>query len=667
MHYVTRYPLFWSAIAIATGIAICNFITITIYIAISLATVMIACWVLLFYFFKPAFFLSLYATICIALGITAACYFHVPAPKLPYEEILAYKAKIIGEVQSGTKWNKCIVQSQSLLLANEKWIPFNTQIQLFYPSQNKNLEYGQELLVYGSPRFADTSTFKWQFDYKNYLANKNIYLLQYTKNIKSGTIHWSNFIIGSALTAREYASDKLSSLIPDEKTKAIAIALVLGKKDLLTPEISQQFAKVGALHALAVSGAHLMILVEIIMLALRNRDKDKTGRIKPSIAIFLTVLIWSYAFITGWSGSVLRAAIMFTFTIIGRLSKKNIPPLNSLGGSACILLLINPTILFDAGFQLSIMAVFGIIIISPSLEKLWKPKLKPLKFLWQITVIALAANLGTLILSAYYFHQIPTFFLIANLFIVPLTELALCSGILTVVFSSIPYVNQIAAWFTSFIIDTNTYLLSLINSLPYLNLFEVELSVLDVILFYAMIFCTIASVIYKRLIYLYAGALFTCLVQVHITYSDFKINLEAGNTLLYYQNELVSVHKNQILKSSFNPADSNKTDTGNLIPINSGIDILQFYSSQILIISSKEGWQKLHFTQNPSPHYVWFQGVLPYNLAKQSWLHKSTILASNLGSKSIQQLKSQADSLHIPCIALKSPMLIPEIPEHNSK
>ena len=102
MHYFTRYPLFWSAIALATGIAICNFITITSFIAISLASAMIAIWILAYSFFKPAFFLTIYASICVSLGILVASLFHVSPPKLPNEEILAYKGTIIGEVQSGT-------------------------------------------------------------------------------------------------------------------------------------------------------------------------------------------------------------------------------------------------------------------------------------------------------------------------------------------------------------------------------------------------------------------------------------------------------------------------------------------------------------------------------------------------------------------------------------
>ena len=97
-----------------------------------------------------------------------------------------------------------------------------------------------------------------------------------------------------------------------------------------------------------------------------------------------------------------------------------------------ILLVFNPLLLFDVGFQMSYAAVFAIVWIYPLLQKFWNPKKWLLKYVWQLLSVSIAAQIGVLPISLYYFHQFPGLFFISNLLIVPFLGLILGLGIVVI-------------------------------------------------------------------------------------------------------------------------------------------------------------------------------------------------------------------------------------------
>jgi competence protein ComEC len=134
--------------------------------------------------------------------------------------------------------------------------------------------------------------------------------------------------------------------------------------------------------------------------------------------------------LTGFSASVLRSAAMFTFIIFSDASNKSSSIHNTIGASMFVLLLWNPLLVMDVGFQLSYLALMGIVLWQPILQVLWNPDNKLLKHFWSIVSVSIAAQLATFPLAFFYFHQFPVYFLWANLIIIPVSSLILYLGML---------------------------------------------------------------------------------------------------------------------------------------------------------------------------------------------------------------------------------------------
>ena len=167
--------------------------------------------------------------------------------------------------------------------------------------------------------------------------------------------------------ARQFLLSSLKSNGIEGDQYAIASALILGSKDELGFEVKQAYATAGAMHVLAVSGLHVGIIFLILNTLLSALDTSKKGRIVK--AIILLIVLWSYALLTGLSPSVLRAATMFSFVIMGTVLNRKSSIYNTLAASAFFLLIINPNLLFEVGFQLSYIAVLGIVYLQPLIYK----------------------------------------------------------------------------------------------------------------------------------------------------------------------------------------------------------------------------------------------------------------------------------------------------------
>jgi competence protein ComEC len=159
-----------------------------------------------------------------------------------------------------------------------------------------------------------------------------------------------------------------------------------------------------------------------------------------------------FAFVAGLSASVVRAVTMFTFLAIGlSFQRKNVVEF-SLIASMFFLLIIKPMFLFDVGFQLSYLAVFGIIWVQPTLYKFWTPKLKIVNKFWQLFTVSIAAQAGILPLSLFYFHQFPGLFIASNLVVIPFLGAILIGGIVIILLSLINLLPQFLATIYGFVI-----------------------------------------------------------------------------------------------------------------------------------------------------------------------------------------------------------------------
>ena len=272
----------------------------------------------------------------------------------------------------------------------------------------------------------------YQFDYKRYMEHQGIYWQGYPTcyEIKD-TPSFSPFIKAKQLQG--YLAATLSHYPFSKETVGVLKALVLGVRSDITPELYQQYINAGAVHILAISGLHIGIITYLLTLFISLVVPAHRKGVK--IALLLVFLL-TYAAITGFSASVLRAVVMFGGYSIAYLAESRRARYDSLLLSAFILLLCKPTFLFEVGFQLSYMAVLSIALFLPLGDK-YRFENRFLNFFWDIIKVSIAAQIGVLPLSLYYFHQFAGLFLVTNVLILPLLGIILSVGIGVVLLASI--------------------------------------------------------------------------------------------------------------------------------------------------------------------------------------------------------------------------------------
>ena len=178
---------------------------------------------------------------------------------------------------------------------------------------------------------------------------------------------------------------------------------------------------------------------------------------EKGVNVLIVIMLWGFAFLTGLSPSVIRAVTMFSFFAFAKIINRDTNAINTLFLSYFTLLIINPNWLFHVGFQLSYLAVLFILWLVPVWNKVYYPKHMILKKFWGIITVTLAAQIGIIPLSLYYFHQFPGLFILTNLIVLPIIGLILFLGILLIFLSSI---NTVPDWFAF----SYNYLIKLLNS-----------------------------------------------------------------------------------------------------------------------------------------------------------------------------------------------------------
>jgi len=290
-----------------------------------------------------------------------------------------------------------------------------------------------ELFFYGKLSEIKPPLNPHQFDYKSYLSDLGIFhQLQLDTTNHFTSKHSSKTVYGLAASLRNKIISKLQKANFGKEELSIIQALLLGQRNDISQETYNNYKNAGAVHILAVSGLHigiLLLLLQFLLSPLERLPKGKT--IKLTVIV---LLLWCFALLAGFSASVVRAVTMFSFVAYALYLNRPSNTFNILALSMfAILLAINPILLFQVGFQMSYVAVFAIVWIYPMLQRLWFPKNPILKKIWQLLSVSVAAQLGVLPISLFYFHQFPALFFVSNLLIVPALGLILGMGILSII------------------------------------------------------------------------------------------------------------------------------------------------------------------------------------------------------------------------------------------
>jgi competence protein ComEC len=331
----------------------------------------------------------------------------------------------------------------------------------------KNAKPGDILCFNGSPELIENDGNPYEFDYRKYLNNKGIGYRIFLKENQFFFLneqHQTN-IFRFALILREKLIEILYKSGINKENVPLISSISFGAREDVDKETVQSFTNTGVIHVLAVSGMNVGLIFVILDFLLRFLKRGRLGVLCHTLIVLFS--IWSYALITGMSASILRAAVMLTFVVLGKALHRNANIYNSLAVSAFFLVAWEPVILYDVGFQLSYMAVLSIVVIQPILYKLLYFKSWIFNETWLILSVTFAAQIGTLPFTLYYFHQFPVYFWLANLIVIPLVTLILYLSFLVLFLS---FISGFLTFLSAFVLDWSVRLVlitvNLVEKLP---------------------------------------------------------------------------------------------------------------------------------------------------------------------------------------------------------
>lgn len=332
-------------------------------------------------------------------------------------------------------------------------------ILYFSKDSSFNLQYGSQLLLNQGPEPVKNPGNPGSFNYRRYCLFQGITHQVFLKDSAYELLPgmkarpFKRFLFA----ARKSIINTIRENIPGEKEASLAEALLIGYKDDLDQSLVQSYTNTGVVHVIAISGLHLGLLYWLLSLLFRPLLKKRKTRWAGTLAIIL--LLWLFSLVAGAQPSILRSAVMFSCIIIGDSLSRKTTIFNTLALSAFILLCINPFWLWDVGFQLSYAAVLSIVVFFRPVYNLLYIKNKLLDAAWKLTAVTLAAQLLTLPISIFHFHQVPLLFLFTNFLAVPLSSIILLAELFLCSISFISPVAMFAGKITAWLIWVmNTYI-----------------------------------------------------------------------------------------------------------------------------------------------------------------------------------------------------------------
>lgn len=539
----------------------------------------------------------------LALGSSSPGFYknHFEKHLLPQDQIIVR----VAEFSSGqNNYDKAIFEVTQVV-SSASFKNVEGKILAYVEKGEKQLVRGEIIVL--EPNFIaiENKGNPGEFDAHRFWKSKGITKMLFVKN--------SEYLTINGLNTSEPFFDKLRSYLKNELEKwlspdasSLAIALSLGDKSGLSQETRENFSNAGAMHVLAVSGLHVGILLGIVQWIF---FQVKLLRRRNTYVLCAIVILWFFALLTGLAPSVFRATVMFSVLGFGQLLGKRFFSLNALLVSALILLMLDAKVLFDIGFQLSYLALLGISFFFQPLSKLLNFKHKWLHKLWEGTALGLAAQIGTIPISLYYFHQFPNYFILTNLGLILISGIALGSVLLFFVISQVPFLNYLVAQGLEIIFVSMKWFVKTIDQLPYSVARGFSLDLWHVLITYAVVAFLVFTYHTQKIKWWYA-ALLVCFLSA---------------TSLVYIRQTSELKSETVVFNTSSP----------LILLKTGGKNYFFHSTE-------DQEELLRLTYIVSAYEKKFGGLSSYHL-----IEENKLLAVKKDSKTIVAIENKSNTLHI--------------------
>lgn len=387
--------------------------------------------------------------------------------------------------------------------------------------------------------------FDGEFDYGDYLRLQHKVGIAYVQ-----PAHWQ--VIGHqpvrtlcayATAVRQRLAQRYADAGLHDRPLALVAAITLGERDALDSDLRQSFAAAGAAHVLAVSGLHTGIIYLVIVSLLtcfglrRPLYEQRLKRVLLSATVIIAM--WTYAFVTGLSPSVMRAVLMLTIVQVGWMCRRQSISVNTLAAAACVCLWAEPLSLFNVSFQLSFSAVLGILLFVPYMNSVWRVHdSRLIRWLRDLVTVSIAAMIGTLPVTLYYFGQVSHYFLLTNIVILPAAYLLVVTGIVTLLLAH----TVVGAWLATalqYASDWTCSYVSWIEHLPHATLQLSATPLMVVCLAMAVAFCYLRIKRDRLAWFAPAAAAIALFCVLHVCDARLSLSKQAlairGNTIYYNQ------------------------------------------------------------------------------------------------------------------------------------
>ena len=405
-------------------------------------------------------------------------------------------------------------------------IPCEGKLLLYFAkdSTSPQLHYGDKILINKILQSIKNSGNPGAFNYEQYAAFQQIFHQAFLKEkdwvaLNSRSVNkFKQFIF----TTRSAILSSLRKNMPAGKDElGLAEALLIGYTNDLDKDLVQAYSNTGVVHIIAISGMHLALIYVMLVWLFARIPGIKRSKLLQVILILSC--LWLFSLLTGAAASVLRAAVMFSFITIGKNIAKRSTIYNSLASSAFVMLCYDPYFLWDVGFQLSYLAVVGIIVFQKPIYNLFYIKNKWADEVWKLVSVSLAAQVLTFPICIYYFHQFPILFLFANIIAVPLSGIILYAEIGLVAFSWIPFIGLYIGKITSWLVWLMNTVITWMNHLSFAVWDKIPATIFSTVLLYIVVIGLGAWLIGKNK-KIFRLALVSLLIFVmHNAFSKWKI------------------------------------------------------------------------------------------------------------------------------------------------
>ena len=422
-------------------------------------------------------------------------------------------------VEKAKSYKALATVGSAIINDSQKITKGNLLIYFAKDSFSKQLKYGDRIIIGNKLQPIKNPGNPGGFNYAQYLSFQQIFHQCYLKKQDWVLLKGNNAdVFKSALfNTRDYVVKTIDKYIVGNNESALAKALLIGYRVDLDKDLVQAYSNAGVVHLIAISGLHLALIYGLLLWITLRIPYLKKAKVPRLITILFC--LWFFAFLTGAPPSVMRAAVMFSFISVGAIFSKNSSIYNSLSASAFLLLCFDPFILWNVGFQLSYLAVLGIVVLQKPIYNWFYFKNKILNYTWSMASVSIAAQVFTIPVCFYYFHQLPLLFLIANLIAIPLATLALWGLVGLIVLSPAAALSvYLGKVITAFLWLMNHSVL-LINTMPFVLWNNVSISVLATILLY-IIFISFIYWLMKKSVFALKFGLVSTLIFSFIIFAD---------------------------------------------------------------------------------------------------------------------------------------------------